>query len=172
MLKIKAGFIIILSSVLLLCSCGRGDAMDEKAKLLGIDVSSAKIISEEDDHGGFHGDGTTFICFDCEGTDIADQIKSDDSWTPFPVDDTVRALVYGIEIREDDSLIGIGPYLSDEDNKPLIPEIENGYYLLIDRQAEEGKASGADILHRASLNFTLGIYDSDTDMLYYFEMDT
>lgn len=91
---------------------------------------------------------------------------------PFPLDDTVKALVYGIETREGDSLIGIGSYLSDEENRPLIPEIENGYYLLIDRQAEEGKATGADILYRASLNFTLGIYDSDADILYYFELDT
>ena len=165
-------FIMVAALVFFLCSCGRTDTMDEKAKPLGIDVSSAEIISEEDDHGGFHGDGTTFLCLDCSGTDIADQIRNGGNWTPFPLNDTVKALVYGIEIREGDSLIGIGPYLSDEENRPLIPEIENGYYLLIDRQAEEGKATGADILHRASFNFTLGIYDSDADILYYFELDT
>ena len=164
--------ILMAALTLFLGSCARAGDMDEKAKPLGIDISSAEIISEEDDHGGFHGDGTTFIRLDCSGTDIYDQIRNGENWTPFPIDDTVKALVYGIEIREGDSLIGIGPYLSDEDNKPLIPEIKNGYYLLIDRQAEEDKASGADILHRASLNFTLGIYDSDTDMLYYFERDT
>ena len=164
--------IMVAALVFFLSSCGRTDTMDKKAEPLGIDVSPAEIISEEDDHGGFHGDGTTFLCFDCSGTDIAGQIRNGGNWTPFPLDDTVKALVYGIEIREGDSLIGIGPYLSDEENRPLIPEIENGYYLLIDRQAEDGKATGADILHRASLNFTLGIYDSDADILYYFELDT
>ena len=168
MLKMKNRFMIMLSWMLLLCSCGRIDIKDQKSDLLGIDISSAKIISEEDDHGGFHGDGMTFISLDCEGTDIADQISSDDSWISAPLNDTVRILVYGCE----DETTKIGPYLSDEDGNPLIPEIENGYYLLIDRQAEEGKATGADILHRASLNFTLGIYDSDTNRLYYVELDT
>ena len=114
--------ILMAALTLFLGSCARAGDMDEKAKPLGIDISSAEIISEEDDHGGFHGDGTTFIRLDCSGTDIYDQIRNGENWTPFPIDDTVKALVYGIEIREGDSLIGIGPYLSDEDNKPLIPE--------------------------------------------------
>ena len=75
-------------------------------------------------------------------------------------------------MQDGDSEIQMGPYLTDGDGHPFIPEVENGYYLLIDEQAEEGKATGADILHRASFNFTLGIYDSDADILYYFELDT
>ncbi len=153
---------------LLLAGCGKAAPEAEKAALLGIDVSAAEILSQEDSHGGFHGDGITWIRFACEGTDIARQIAEKENWAPFPLNDTVKALVYGIE----EGTAQIGPYLLDEDGGPLIPEIENGYYLLIDRQAEEGKASGVDILHRASLNFILGIYDSDTDMLYYAEMDT
>ena len=53
-----------------------------------------------------------------------------------------------------------------------MPEIEEGYYRLIDRQAEEGKATGADILHRASLNFTVGLYDIEKGILYFCELDT
>ena len=104
--------------------------------MLGIDVSAAEILSQEDSHGGFHGDGITWIRFACEGTDIARQIAEKENWTPFPLNDTVKALVYGIE----EGTAQIGPYLLDEDGGLLIPEIENGYYLLIDRQAEEGKA--------------------------------
>ncbi|HIX15247.1 MAG TPA: hypothetical protein H9740_05915 [Candidatus Hungatella pullicola] len=54
----------------------------------------------------------------------------------------------------------------------MIPDIELGSYRLIDRQAEEGIAAGADILHRSSFNFTLGIYDTDAERLYFCEMDT
>ena len=53
-----------------------------------------------------------------------------------------------------------------------MPEIEEGYYRLIDRQSEEGKATGADILHRASLNFTVGLYDTEKGILYFCELDT
>lgn len=155
-----------------LSGCTVTGLKDDIARPLGIDISSAEIITEEDDHGGFHGDGTAFICFDCSETDIADQINADESWSRFPLDDTVRALVYGIEMQDDDSKIQMGPYLTDGNGHPLIPEVENGYYILIDEQTEEGRATGADILHRASFNFTLGIYDSDADILYYFELDT
>ena len=62
-----------------------------------------------------------------------------------------------------------GPYLTDEEGDLLVPEIREGWYRLIDRHAEAGKT---DLLSRASLNFTLALYDTDTDTLYYFEMDT
>ena len=52
---------------------------------------------------------------------------------------------------------------------PGIPEIRAGFYRLIDRHAQAGET---DLLGRASLNFTLALYDTDTDTLYYFEMDT
>ena len=64
-----------------------------------------------------------------------------------------------------------GPYLTDQDGNPLIPEIRNGYYRLIDRQIKMGEASGADILHRNSFNFDLGLY-ADTNTLYFCRMDT
>ena len=48
----------------------------------------------------------------------------------------------------------------------------NGYYRLIDRQIKMGEASGADILHRNSFNFDLGLYDADTNTLYFCRMDT
>lgn len=32
-----------------------------------------------------------------------------------------------------------GPYLTDNTGKPIIPEIENGYYLLIDKQENQVK---------------------------------
>ena len=75
-----------------------------------------------------------------------------------------------IEILQDgknkaaDSKKSIGPYLGDIE----LPEIQNGYYRLIDRQEEKG----TDILERASFNFTLGIYDMDTKTLYFCEVDT
>ena len=62
-----------------------------------------------------------------------------------------------------------GPYLTDGEGDPLVPEIRAGFYRLIDRHAQAGET---DLLGRASLNFTLALYDTDTDTLYYFEMDT
>lgn len=52
--------------------------------------------------------------------------------------------------------------------KALIPEINNGYYRLIDRQVDDGR----NILDRESMNFTLMVYDTDNKILYYCEMNT
>ena len=105
---------------------------------------------------------------------IEEQIKESRDWKAFPLEEMVQALVYGVtRTNEDDSATeSIGPYLTDEEGEPLVPEIEEGYYRLIDRQAEEGKATGADILHRACLNFTVGLYDTEKGILYFCELDT
>ena len=50
-----------------------------------------------------------------------------------------------------------------------MPEIREGYYRLIDRHAEAGES---DILERSSFNFTLALYDTGADTLYFFELDT
>ena len=49
-----------------------------------------------------------------------------------------------------------------------LPEIQNGYYRLIDRHSD----TDTGILDRYSFNFTLGVYDSDTNTLYCCEVDT
>ena len=54
-----------------------------------------------------------------------------------------------------------------------MPQIQNGYYYFVDRQAEpKMQHSDAQIMERASLNFSIALYDMDTDTLYYIEVDT
>ncbi|HJC24306.1 MAG TPA: hypothetical protein H9761_11450 [Candidatus Eisenbergiella merdavium] len=155
-----------------LCACGKESVQSAISRELGMDVSACEVLSASDSHGGFHGDGTGFYVLDCSDTEVPEQIERAPCWLPFPLDDTVRILVYGIE----DERGKTGPYLTDQEGKALIPKIENGYYLLIDRQMEQGMASRVDtrvdILQRGSFNFTLGIYDADTNLLYFCEKDT
>ena len=141
---------------LILSACGAESLQSVVSGELGIDASACGIISASDTHGGLHGDGITFIVLDCADGDVLNQIKEKSE------------LVYGI----DNETERIGPYLTDQEGNPLVPEIENGYYVLIDRQVKEGWATGADILHRGSFNFTLGLYDADAELLYFCELDT
>ena len=60
------------------------------------------------------------------------------------LDDTVQKLVYG----SSDGTTQIGPMLNDNEGNPIVPEIQNGYYLLIDRQND----AETDILDRYSFN--------------------
>ncbi len=150
--------------VFCLTACNSQEPKSDIANELGIDVSSGSEASNLDSHGGFHGDGTTYIVLNFPDNKILEQIKESTQWKSFPLDETARALVYGISDEES----SVGPFLSDESGNPLVPEIQNGYYLLIDRHSDKE----TDILKRASFNFTLGLYDTDTDTLYYCKLDT
>ena len=102
------------------------------------------------------------------------QIEESGDWEAFPLDRTAQVLVYGVteEFGTEETGITVfqdGPYLVDSDGDPLVSEIREGYYQLIDRHAEAGQS---DILDRHSFNFTLALYDTETDTLYFCELDT
>lgn len=164
----KLGWIgIVLVFVFSLTACGSQDPQEIVSEALGVDASTGSTMSSMDTHSG-NGDGTSFVVLHFDGDEMMKQIKADAAWQPFPLDETVQTLVYGVS----DATSSIGPFLTDEDGKALVPEIANGYYRLIDRQVEEDQATGADTLNRASFNFTVGLYDTDTNTLYCCELDT
>ena len=145
----------VLCLALLLGMVISGDTYVEELKELFI------IVEEEDTHGGFHGDGTYFLALDCsQNKEVAIQMVN--SWNAFPLSENMQTILYGSENRSS--------LLAEETN---IPEITNGYYYFCDRHSESTDASDdTELFHRASYNFTLMIYDSDTDRLYYVEFDT
>lgn len=164
----KLGWIgIVLVFVFSLASCGSQEPQEIVSEALGVDSSTGSTMSSMDTHSG-NGDGISCVVLHFDGNEMIKQIEADDAWQPFPLDETVQTLVYGVSDAEN----SIGPFLTDEDGKALVPEIKNGYYRLIDRQVEQDTATGADILNRASFNFTVGLYDTDTNMLYCCELDT
>lgn len=164
----KLGWIgIVLVFVFSLAACGSQEPQEIVSEALGVDASTGSTMSSMDTHSG-NGDGISCIVLHFDGNEMIKQIEADDAWQPFPLDETVQTLVYGVSDAES----SIGPFLTDEDGKALVPEIKNGYYRLIDRQVEQDTATGADILNRGSFNFTVGLYDTDTNMLYCCELDT
>ena len=170
----KSYSIIIIFAVFcfFLTACSSAKPQNSISNELGIDVSGGEEISNYDDHGGSHGDGATCIALQFSDDSVLKQISQNDSWQEFPLDETTTALVYGVTNETDGWVSVNGSYLTDGSGDPLVPEIQNGYYLLIDRQADSGNAAGADILHRSSFNFTLALYDTDTDTLYFCKLDT
>lgn len=61
-----------------------------------------------------------------------------------------------------------GPYFSDPEESPLVPEIQSGCYILMNGQPERDKEKEEDILH----NIRPGLFDADMDTLYFCELDT
>lgn len=162
--------VLLLAAFLLLGAVGCGSENYERTihEELGINVSDGIKEIYADTHGGFRGDGNTYVVLQFLDDDVRKQIEEDPQWKEFPLDETVRALLYGTE----DSGHVQGPYFKDRDGKAVVPEIENGYYRLIDRQEETIKAEEEDILSRYSMNLTIGIYDIDADKLYFCKIDT
>lgn len=140
-------------------------ALQGNKELLGVDISTGTVVYESDSHGGFLGDGTRVVKILFSDEDCLNMIKQSPDWKPLPLSDTVTALVYGLK--------NIKPHALDEKGNYLIPKIENGYYCFVDRYFEKkDNEDESEVLKRPSCNFTVAIYDTDTNMLYYWEEDT
>ncbi len=148
-----------------LTACGSQEPHKSISKELGIDVSPGLEVSSTNTHGSM-GDGMTYIVLKFSDQQVLEEIRENTQWKAFPLDSLVRTLIYGIE----DETGHHGPYVHDGAGNPLIPEIQDGCYIFIDRHPQAGTEE--DILSRGSFNFTLGLYDSGTDTLYFCRMDT
>lgn len=129
-----------------------------------IDISSCKIIEDENTHGGFHGDGEYFVKADCKKNNdvILNQLSR---WESFPLPENLERIVYGNE----EKFGHIGGLAAARE----IPKINNGLYYFADRhRGSEVETDGEDIFERASFNYTIAFYDKDLDMFYYYELDT
>lgn len=153
----------ITAFFLALTACTPESTQRIVSEALGIDASSGAEVSTYDSHGG-NGDGTSCIALACNDEAVVGQIEQDARRSALPLDDTVQTLVYGIKTETTE----VDPSVTDELGDPLVPKIQNGYHLLIDRQEDQKK----DILRRSSYNLTVGIYDTDSDTLYCCELDT
>lgn len=154
---------------LLLCGlagCGSETMADRISEVTGL--PSGVVQDSFDNHGGFHGDGIAYAVVTFPDSAAERAIAQNPDWKPYPLDDTLQALLYGVTTASESS----GPYVTDDDGTPLFPEISDGYYVLLDRYEESAPGHEEDILHRASFNFTVAIYDKETRTLYYAEMDT
>ena len=127
---------------------------EQVQKISGLDISGSTIVSVEDTHGGFHGDGELIVQFDCTKIEdsIAEQLAD---WRPLPLTDSLQKLIYG-------AIHTVG-----------IPEITHGCYFFWDRHSESSDPTNDNELnHRHSWNFTLLLYDAEHSQLYLFELDT
>lgn len=125
-----------------------------------------------DSHGGFHGDGKSYVeisfAHDQNNT-LTEEIEQSEHWSKFPLSDILHTAVYG---KKSPSEI-IGPAVSIKAGESLFPNVTNGYYFFYDRHSESKDGNDeTNLLNRSSVNFTIAIYDVDTKTLYYYELDT
>lgn len=136
---------------------GNADASKKQAALkyvgrhTGIDVSDGELYFGFDDHGGFHGDGTTY--FEISMPESIDTVIAENGeWQSFPCQDMIVM-----------SACKTGMDKHRGDYEDLIPEIKNGWYYYLDRT--DGDPVGMR-------NFTIAAYDSDSRVLYFCKWDS
>lgn len=130
-----------------------------------IDISSCTITTEIETPVSFNGDGEYFITADCyKSRDIIlNQIKN---WNQLPLTNNLQLLMYG---GEKDGITSF----AIPSNEIEIPNINKGYYYFLDRHDEAiYYNSDENVLNRFSYNFTIALYNEETNKLYYYELDT
>ena len=127
--------------------------ISETTEHFGFAKKDFTVVEEIDTHGGFHGDGSYYLILDC--SDNKDKaLEKVKNWNKLPLSENLNNIMYGNSLTEETHL----------------PIIENGYYMFKDRQTDSTDDSA--IFDKASYNFSIAIYDSDTDKMYYFDFDT
>ena len=165
--------LLALAVIAALAGCGTKNDLKQISKILSVDCAGAEVVTKYDSHGGFLGDGTLFYALQFSDGSAVDAIKASGDWKPFPLSDSLKTAIWGWQDDEHDYAPLI---IKDNDwDNPLIPQVENGYYFFRDRHsyAADPKDDSAFLDEsRPSYNFTVAIYDTDTNMLYYSEFDT
>lgn len=147
-IKIFLYLVIIFLIIYLLMLPSEESAYEKVGKELHFDTSDCEIIKSEDSHGGFHGDGETYIIFNCQNSPL----KLSD-WKDLP----------------------LSPNLTKMLNKEQeISKVEEGYYYFVNT-FNRYYNNGIDIHDESSLslnNYLIAIYDTKNNFLYYYKFDS
>lgn len=128
------------------------------ARDLRVHIPRSLKFEYEDTHGGFFGDGITLAEANLNSEQINNIIKkSGTSWIKTPMPSEIRAKIYNRKLHDDKNDFSY--------SHTGISEIENGYWIFKDR-TPEGHYS--DITR----NYSVGIIDLNTSILYYIKFDS
>ena len=149
-MKKSVSLFMLLICLLLLCSCEcLGIVVEEKSlknvasEHLNLSLENATVLEEWDNHGGFHGDGETFVKLSCTD-DFEENLNS--NWKSLPLEGEAYQYFYEWD----------GVFEHPETAEKIIPEVENGYWYF--------KNTGA-------MNWEFALFDCDGNILYFYEFD-
>lgn len=163
----KLTAIVLVLGLLLCCGCSSEQSRwsnESISSLTGVDVSKAETRTVINNYDG--GKGACYISMTFGDDACLAQIGNNADWNKLPLTDNLTAIVYGTD--------SAAPYISFDDSKTAaIPLVENGYYFFADRHGDSSDAKNdGDILNRDSISLTVVIYNTDTNTLYYLDLDT
>lgn len=119
-------------------------------------------MDKKNTHGGFHNDGELLekIYFsEKQANNFINRAKENANWRELPITERLHNKVC--------------KYAMDEDMN--IPEVSNGYWFISDRHSRaKDKYNSEELFNedRHSYNFTVAVFDTDSNILYIYELDT
>lgn len=167
MRKVITAIVLLLAVLLAACS-GTRSTPENVAQELGVSLPETVSVGYEDTHGGFHGDGETFVTLTFSADDAAalQAQLAEQGWQPLPMEGEMRAAVYGGAL--DGVNYGDGVFARYSVSAPV-----NGWYWFFDRHSEATDPHSADgLLGRYSMNYSAAVFNADRNTLYYYELDT
>lgn len=157
---------LLLLTLAALTACTGQGTVEELSRTLSADLSQGTVVTEEDSHGGFHGDGERWVVLSLE-EDISAALE-EAGWQELPLPASLEAALYSVTETEGERTVTQGPLFQRE-----IPWVSNGYYFFWDRHSEAADPTDpTELMERSSFNFTVALYDQDSQTLYYGEVDT
>ena len=152
---------VLLIIVFFISGCTNKN-LNKISNRLNTNLDNCKIESEKDTHGGFLGDGDYFAKLDCSSID-ENEIKS--NWKELPLSEELKEVMELIQCNNNECKNTYERY--------NIPNIESGYYYFYDRHTDsKDRKNDEELNSRSSYNFSIGIYDVDNKIIYYYDLDT
>ena len=134
-----------------------------------VDVSGGEQTYLYDDHGGFLGDGMTFVVIRFPDAALVPALEADQGWRELPLSENLSAALYGTGEKG-------GLLIADDQGDPYFPDVENGYWYFFDRRDDDlapgGHYDDSWLFARYSYNFCAAVYDADTNTMYITAFDT
>ena len=155
----------LLAVIILLMLKPINNYTDITTPYFGFTKKDFSVVEEFEDYGGFPVDGSHYLILDCsDNKQKAFEIIND--WNKLPLSENLNIAMYG---GEKDGVI----YDYELAKEAHIPKIENGYYIFEDRHSESSDSKDdSELFDRYSFNFSIAVYDCDTDKMYFFKFDT
>ncbi|MDO5564902.1 MAG: hypothetical protein Q4F88_06715 [Eubacteriales bacterium] len=117
------------------------------------------ITNISNSYEGIHNDGELLYTFQFDKHESIEFITNiEHTWNHTPLSDDINILLYGGYKN------GIN-YQYNLGQKIGIPIVENGFWCIVPKDID-------NILLQYSFDFTLSIFDTDTNILYYYKINT
>lgn len=174
-ISVSLAGIIVLSCILMFLEIeyphkiSKKKDLERTGKIIELDLTDGKYLQRIETHCGllYKGDYYAKIKFS-ENSNILKLIKENPNWKDSDLPKSLLFLFYDTEPEDNINFI--------HDKRMVFPKTKNYYYYFINRLDEfenpENKNPDFMLHWKYSFNFTVALFDLDSNVLYIYELDT